>query len=153
MGIAGMRGFEIVIIVIAILLIFGPKNLPKLGSALGKTMSNLRSGMNEGKKKKGDDAEGEAVTEDGSSTVEPAAIEGEVAAASDAEEVTFDDVAEGGTEAEPVVADEVPAEEPLAAEAPAPADEPAGEQTEAADDQAAADAPKKVRRVVKKKVV
>jgi len=48
----GMGGFEFVIIIIVVLLIFGPKNLPKLGSALGKTVSNLRSGMNEGKKKK-----------------------------------------------------------------------------------------------------
>ena len=32
------------------LLIFGPKNLPKLGSALGKTVKNLRDGMGAGQK-------------------------------------------------------------------------------------------------------
>ena len=36
---------ELVIILIVVLLIFGPKNLPKLGSALGKTVKNLREGM------------------------------------------------------------------------------------------------------------
>ena len=55
MKIFGMGGIELVIILVVILLIFGPKNLPKLGNALGKTVSNLRSGMNEGKKKEGDE--------------------------------------------------------------------------------------------------
>ena len=37
---------ELLVILIAILIIFGPKNLPKLGSALGKTVKNLRDGVN-----------------------------------------------------------------------------------------------------------
>lgn len=45
---------ELVIILVVILLIFGPKNLPKLGSAIGKTVKNLRDGMEE-KKDKGDE--------------------------------------------------------------------------------------------------
>jgi sec-independent protein translocase protein TatA len=36
---------ELVIILIVALLIFGPKNLPKLGSALGKTVKNVREGL------------------------------------------------------------------------------------------------------------
>lgn len=37
---------EIMIILLAIVvLIFGPKNLPKLGTALGKTVKNVREGM------------------------------------------------------------------------------------------------------------
>lgn len=36
---------EIIVILIVVLLIFGPKNLPKLGSALGKTVKNVREGM------------------------------------------------------------------------------------------------------------
>lgn len=36
---------ELLIILAVALLIFGPKNLPKLGSALGKTVKNLRDGM------------------------------------------------------------------------------------------------------------
>jgi sec-independent protein translocase protein TatA len=36
---------EIIVILFVALLIFGPKNLPKLGSALGKTVKNVREGM------------------------------------------------------------------------------------------------------------
>ena len=36
---------EILLILGIALLIFGPKNLPKLGSALGKTVKNVREGM------------------------------------------------------------------------------------------------------------
>lgn len=39
---------ELLIIVVVVLIIFGPKNLPKLGSALGKTVKNVREGMEEG---------------------------------------------------------------------------------------------------------
>lgn len=35
------------VILIVALLIFGPKNLPKLGSALGKTIHNVKEGMEE----------------------------------------------------------------------------------------------------------
>ena len=41
---------ELIIILIVVLLIFGPKNLPKLGNAIGKTFKSLRDGM-DGKKK------------------------------------------------------------------------------------------------------
>ena len=43
----GMGPFELIIIVAIILIIFGPKNLPKIGSALGKTVKNVREGMEE----------------------------------------------------------------------------------------------------------
>lgn len=43
--IAGLGPFEIIFILVIILVIFGPKNLPKLGSALGKTVKNVREGM------------------------------------------------------------------------------------------------------------
>lgn len=36
---------EVLTILVVALLIFGPKNLPKLGSALGKTVRNVREGM------------------------------------------------------------------------------------------------------------
>lgn len=39
---------ELLIIVVVVLIIFGPKNLPKLGSAIGKTVKNVREGMEEG---------------------------------------------------------------------------------------------------------
>ena len=44
------KGTEWIIILIIVLVIFGPKNLPKLGASLGKTVKNLREGM------EGDDA-------------------------------------------------------------------------------------------------
>ena len=36
---------EIVIILVVILVLFGPKNLPKLGTAIGKAVKNLREGL------------------------------------------------------------------------------------------------------------
>ncbi len=36
---------ELVVILIGVLIIFGPRNLPKLGAALGKTVKNVRDGM------------------------------------------------------------------------------------------------------------
>ncbi len=50
MKILGMGMPELLIILAVILLIFGPKNLPKLGSALGKTVKNLREGIGGGDK-------------------------------------------------------------------------------------------------------
>lgn len=56
---------ELVIILIVVLLIFGPKNLPKLGSALGKTVKNLRDGMGgEGTLDEAEDVEGEVVEDE-----------------------------------------------------------------------------------------
>jgi sec-independent protein translocase protein TatA len=43
--ILGLGGPEILVILVIVLVIFGPKNLPKLGSALGKTVKNVREGM------------------------------------------------------------------------------------------------------------
>ncbi len=50
MKILGMGMPELLIILAVILLIFGPKNLPKLGGAIGKTVKNLRDGMGAGSK-------------------------------------------------------------------------------------------------------
>ena len=36
---------ELLIILVVALLIFGPKNLPKLGKMFGKTMKNFKEGM------------------------------------------------------------------------------------------------------------
>lgn len=48
------KGMEWIIILVIALLIFGPKNLPKLGKSLGSTVKNIREGMS------GDDAPSEA---------------------------------------------------------------------------------------------
>ena len=49
MKIFGLGMPELLIILAVALLIFGPKNLPKLGSALGRTVKKLREGMGGGK--------------------------------------------------------------------------------------------------------
>ena len=54
---------EIIIILVVILIIFGPKNLPKLGTAIGKTVKNLREGLGGGEKLVEADDEEEAVEE------------------------------------------------------------------------------------------
>ncbi|MEG0071932.1 MAG: twin-arginine translocase TatA/TatE family subunit [Raoultibacter sp.] len=54
---------ELLIILAVALLIFGPKNLPKLGSALGKTVKNLRDGMGGGNKAV-EEAEDEEIVEE-----------------------------------------------------------------------------------------
>lgn len=41
----GMGAPELIIILIVVLVIFGPKNLPKLGKSLGKTVKGIREGM------------------------------------------------------------------------------------------------------------
>lgn len=46
---------ELLIILVVILIIFGPKNLPKIGSAIGKTVKNVREGMEDGKDKPEED--------------------------------------------------------------------------------------------------
>ena len=63
---------ELVVILIVVLLIFGPKNLPKLGSAIGKSVKNLREGLDSGKKEKAPKAE-EKVVEPEPEVVEAAA--------------------------------------------------------------------------------
>ena len=65
MKILGMGMPELLIILAVILLIFGPKNLPKLGGAIGKTVKNLREGMGGGDKniEEADDEEEEVIEE------------------------------------------------------------------------------------------
>ena len=41
----GLGAPEMLVILIVALVIFGPKNLPKLGSAIGKTIHNVKEGM------------------------------------------------------------------------------------------------------------
>ena len=65
MKIFGMGMPELIIILAVILLIFGPKNLPKLGAALGKTVKNLRDGMGSNKSiEEAEDEDEEEVVEE-----------------------------------------------------------------------------------------
>ena len=45
--IAGLGIPELLLIIVIVLIIFGPKRLPQLGSSLGKTVKNIREGMEE----------------------------------------------------------------------------------------------------------
>ena len=63
MKILGMGMPELLIILAVILLIFGPKNLPKLGASVGKTVKSLREGLGGGEKLVEADDEEEAVEE------------------------------------------------------------------------------------------
>ena len=38
---------ELIIILVVVLIIFGPKNLPKLGKMFGKTMKSFKAGMDD----------------------------------------------------------------------------------------------------------
>ena len=53
---------ELLIIVVIVMVLFGPKNLPKLGKAFGSTVKNIREGM-EGDDK-AEEVESETVVED-----------------------------------------------------------------------------------------
>ena len=68
------KGIEWVVILVVALLIFGPKNLPKLGKSLGSTVKNIREGMS------GDD-EPEQVEEVSEEDAEVADLEAKLAAA------------------------------------------------------------------------
>lgn len=39
--------WELLVILVIVILIFGPKALPKLGKSMGKTIGNFKKGLNE----------------------------------------------------------------------------------------------------------
>src|ERR1700682_2298136 len=45
--IPGFHGFDLIVILVVALLIFGPKKLPEMGSAIGKSIKEFRKGVNE----------------------------------------------------------------------------------------------------------
>lgn len=49
---------ELVIVLVIVLILFGPKRLPQLGKTIGKTMRSIRDGV-EGKLGDGEDDEAE----------------------------------------------------------------------------------------------
>lgn len=56
----GLGAPELIVILIVVLVIFGPKNLPKLGKSLGKTAKSIREGMDEAEAEAGKDKATEA---------------------------------------------------------------------------------------------
>lgn len=45
--IPGFHGADLIVILLIALLVFGPKKLPEMGSAIGKSIKEFRKGMNE----------------------------------------------------------------------------------------------------------
>ena len=76
MKLFGLGVPELVVILAIVLLIFGPKQLPKLGGAIGKSIKGLRSGMKEVQEEINDAADlndpEEEEEEDGEEPVEEA---------------------------------------------------------------------------------
>ena len=64
----GMGPMELIIILAIALIIFGPKNLPKLGKSLGETVKNVREGMD------GDDEKPAKAVEETTTATEPAPV-------------------------------------------------------------------------------
>jgi len=56
LGIPGLGTTELIIILVIVLVLFGPKRLPQLGKSLGKTVKSMRDGL-EGKDEESIDAE------------------------------------------------------------------------------------------------
>ncbi len=52
---------ELLVVLAIVLIIFGPKALPKLGRSLGKTLGSFRKGMNDGEDDDDEDDEEEVV--------------------------------------------------------------------------------------------
>lgn len=60
-GILGIGVTELIIILVIIILLFGAKKLPELSRSLGKSVGELRKGIDDGKKAaKGDEKEDKA---------------------------------------------------------------------------------------------
>ena len=71
MKLGGIGPLELGLILLVVLIIFGPKNLPKLGSAIGKGVKNLREGIGSAKEES-EQAENEVVGEVVEETPAPA---------------------------------------------------------------------------------
>ena len=76
MKILGMGWLEFVVILAIILIIFGPKQLPKLGKAIGKTVRNLKKGIGSDE----EEAKAEETAEPASTEVAIVAVESKPAA-------------------------------------------------------------------------
>ena len=58
------QGPELILILAVVVLLFGAKKLPELGSSVGKTITNFKKGVAEGQ---AEDDEAEAASESGGS--------------------------------------------------------------------------------------
>ena len=89
--IPGFHGFDLIVILIIALLIFGPKKLPEMGSAIGKSIKEFRKGMNELTTHKDEEEHNLPVNSKDMSKLGLGSVpyEGEVAQKTTREEVTF----------------------------------------------------------------
>ena len=67
---ARFGAMELIVILAIALLIFGPKNLPKLGKALGQTISGFKKGTKEGIEDKEDEKDADTVKSEKSEKTE-----------------------------------------------------------------------------------
>ncbi len=89
MKILGLGVPELVIILLVILVIFGPKQLPKLGKAVGQTVKGLKSGMQEVQDAVKEDLD-EAIPDDADAAAEAE----EMATAQEQDAVVYEEPAE-----------------------------------------------------------
>ena len=61
---------ELLIIVVIVMVLFGPKNLPKLGKAVGETVKSVREGMEPETKEEAKEPEAEVVEDEESKKAE-----------------------------------------------------------------------------------
>ena len=61
---------ELLIIVVIVMVLFGPKNLPKLGKAVGETVKSVRKGMESETKEEAKEPEAEVVEDEESKKAE-----------------------------------------------------------------------------------
>lgn len=80
MGIFGSHGLELIIVLVVALLVFGPKKLPEMGSAIGKSIKEFKNGVNEITKPKDEEEVQTKQSATESARLELEAIERELAA-------------------------------------------------------------------------
>ncbi|GHO87721.1 Sec-independent protein translocase subunit TatA/TatB [Dictyobacter formicarum] len=80
MGIFGSHGLELIIVLVVALLVFGPKKLPEMGSAIGKSIKEFKHGVNEITKPKDEEEVQTHQSATESARLELEAIERELAA-------------------------------------------------------------------------
>ncbi len=64
-------GISELLIVVIVMVLFGPKNLPKLGKAVGETVKSVREGMESETKEEAKEPEVEVVEDEESKKAEP----------------------------------------------------------------------------------
>jgi sec-independent protein translocase protein TatA len=80
MGLLGGHGIELIVVIVIALLVFGPKRLPEMGSAIGKSITEFRKGMSSITQPKEDDNIHATQDAAASARLELEAIERELAA-------------------------------------------------------------------------